>query len=215
MENHPHTPNGRPGSRTGFHIATAAFTLIAILLVGVLLVGFLLPGSWEARAETRLAAHAGEVFPYLASYEGWSQWTPVPEAGVEPIDPDREAGVDPIDPGQGVGEGGWSWDDTQYGSGRFLFLTRDPPREVRYRVEVEGGSLRTEGRILLEATGEGTTVKWSEEGDFGWNPLLGYLAARMGRAQAEQMSRSLERLRSVVDGEEHSPRASTEPPDSS
>ena len=69
---------------------------------------------------------------------------------------------------------------------------------VRYRVEVEGGSMITEGTIDLErlADGtEGTRVTWRETGDFGWNPILGYVARAMDRLQGREMEVGLERLR--------------------
>ena len=186
----PHHPRHRRqgSSRTGFHIAAVAFSLIAILLGGVLLVGLLLPGVWEAHAEIRIEAAPEEVFVHLTDAEGWARWTPMPESGVEVLEANEEAQA-----------GGWMWDDPRYGSGRFYLMEIDSPRQLRYVVEVEGGSLRTDGTLILEAVDGATEIRWMEEGDFGWNPILGYLAARMGRAQTEQMEGSLDRLRGVVE----------------
>jgi len=35
---------------------------------------------------------------------------------------------------------------------------------------------------------------WRERGDFGWNPLLGYVARTMDRTQGAQMEAALARL---------------------
>ena len=50
---------------------------------------------------------------------------------------------------------------------------------------MEEGSLETRGRIQLEDTPSGTNVRWSEEGAFGWNPLLAYFALGMDRIVKE------------------------------
>ncbi len=173
--------------RLPFQIAAAGLGLVAVLLLGLLAVGFFLPGQWEAEREEWITASADEVYAHLISAEGWSKWTPMPETGFELDGPEEGAGAR------------WSWDDPGYGAGSFTVLDADPPRRVRYRVEVEGGSLSTEGVLLLEESGGRTRVHWREDGDFGRNPLLGYMAGRMGEAQSEQMERSLDRLRTLIE----------------
>ena len=59
-----------------------------------------------------------------------------------------------------------------------------PAREVAYEVAVEEGAIRVRGEIELTAIGGGTRIRWRETGDFGWNPLLGYLADGWGRCRA-------------------------------
>jgi hypothetical protein len=41
-------------------------------------------------------------------------------------------------------------------------------------------------------------VTWREEGDLGWNPLMGYWALSMNRAQSQELAKGLDRLRSVA-----------------
>jgi hypothetical protein len=65
-------------------------------------------------------------------------------------------------------------------------------------VEVQGGALQFEGTVLLAPVPEGTRVTWSESGDFGWNPLLGYAARQMSESQGAQFEQSLERLAELV-----------------
>jgi hypothetical protein len=76
----------------------------------------------------------------------------------------------------------------------FTILSTILDREVRYRVEVQGGRMVTEGTLRLSAEGTGTRVTWQEQGDFGRNPLFGYLARSMDRMQGAQMEGSLARL---------------------
>jgi uncharacterized protein YndB with AHSA1/START domain len=174
-------------------IATWVMGTLAVLTLGSLFVGYLLPSTWEARAELDVPASVDEVFPYLDSAAQWAAWTPSAGEGEETFGPDR-----------GVGSGR-QWDDPGYGAGRFEITGVDPAREVTYRVEVEGGAIRIEGRIRVEpitlADGaSGTRIQWEEDGDFGWNPLLGYLAGRMSELQGEQLAASLESLRSILAG---------------
>jgi hypothetical protein len=162
---------------------------IAILILGFLVVGFLLPSGWSAERSVQIEAPAEGIFPYLSRAESWGEWTPSPETGVEHFGPD-----------EGVGSGR-RWDDEINGEGEFVVTESLPPTDLRYEVSVEGGSIRILGHLHLEANGEGTLLHWSEEGDFGWNPLLGYLAKRMNELQGVQLEASLAKLKSVVEGE--------------
>jgi hypothetical protein len=171
-------------------IGAWAMGLLAVLSLGVLAVGFLLPSTWSAGAELHIEAPPEAIHPLVHRAQGWLAWTPGPETGVETFGPEA-----------GVGSG-YRWDDPGYGRGEFT-LTRDedtgPTREVGYEVEVEGGSIRIRGVLTLAPEGTGTRVTWREEGDFGWNPLLGYLSGRMEELQGEQLLQSLGTLRDRVE----------------
>jgi len=78
---------------------------------------------------------------------------------------------------------------------------------VAYEVDIEGGSLTIRGRLTLEPEGDGTRIRWVEEGDFGWNPLLGFTARGMASSQGEAMKASLARLAEAVIG------STSEPPE--
>ena len=66
--------------------------------------------------------------------------------------------------------------------------------EVNYEVEVEGGALKIRGSLFLQPEEAGTRIRWVEEGDFGWNPLMGYATGRMASSQEEAMRESLGKL---------------------
>jgi hypothetical protein len=59
---------------------------------------------------------------------------------------------------------------------------------------VEDGSVRVEGRIGLAPVAGGTRIRWSEKGDFGWNPLLGWTALGVEERQGRAIERALEGL---------------------
>lgn len=161
---------------------------IALIILGFLAVGFFLPSGWSAERSVRIEAPPESIFPYLSSAEAWGEWTPSPEVGVELFGPE-----------EGVGSGR-RWDDEVYGQGEFIIGEIQAPSSMGYDVAVEGGAIRITGSISLTDEGGATHVQWREEGDFGWNPLLGYLARRMNELQGAQLEASLDTLRRLVEG---------------
>lgn len=161
---------------------------LATLLLLYLLVGALLPGTWRAREATVLPAPPATIFPFLNSLEAWQAWTPFPEASLESYGPPEGLGA------------GIRWDDPQYGRGEAEITGSVGGRSVTYRVDVENGSLIINGTMTLRGQADGTLIEWIEEGDFGWNPLMGYAAKGMASSQGEAMKASLERLKAAVAG---------------
>ena len=181
---------GVPGTARGGPFSLGAMILggAAALLVLFLLAGYLLPAEWDARAEAHLAAPPSEVFASVATPEGWRSWTPWPDSGVVRTGPS-------LGPGARL-----SWDDRELGSGTFTIVEVDPPRLVRYTVVVGPGAMRTAGTLTLAPERGGTRVVWREEGDLGRNPLMGYWARSMRRAQSAELAKGLDRLRALLFG---------------
>lgn len=179
---------------TLFRFGAIVFGALALILVGLLVVGVLLPSTWVVERSTTIAASPAEIYPLLESARAWEEWTPSPETGYTYFGPET---------GEGSGR---RWDDPGYGEGVFVITEPQPPSRLRYRVEVEEGAIRIHGELLLVATADGRTeVTWREEGDFGWNPLLGFLAGKMEELQGAQLERSLASLRARVDPVRDSP----------
>jgi hypothetical protein len=152
------------------------------LLILALVVGFLLPGRWQVERSVLVAAPAATVFPLLDSPRGWDRWAPLGDVESSFAGPEHGPGASR------------SWDHPELGDGTFSILSTRPDREVQYRVEVQEGSLVTQGTLRLAPEGEGTRVTWTEVGDFGPNPLMGYTALGMDRMQGNQMENALRRL---------------------
>jgi len=173
-------------SRGPFSLGTVVLGGGGLLLTLFLLVGWLLPSSWEAEATLVIPAPPAAVYPLLDSPEGWQRWTPWPESGVQR---------------SGVTRGGGatlSWDDPELGAGSFTIVSATENQRVDYAVRVDEGDMRTDGTLTLAPEGAGTRVQWREEGDLGWNPLMGYWALSLSRAQSEELAKGLERLRTLV-----------------
>lgn len=172
------------------------FGAVALVLLVLLAVGFFLPGRWSAEESLVIFAAPEEIFPFLDHVALWEEWTPWPEEAGEPAGPESGVGATR------------SWDDPAFGSGSFTIVESEPPEAISYRVLVEGGALQVDGRLTLtyapaaatRGTGQvpETLVTWTESGDFGRNPLLGYMALMMSRSQGEELRRGLERLGQAV-----------------
>lgn len=161
-------------------------TALSAFLVLVLGVGLALPGTWSAERDVVVAAPPDSVFRWLDAPELWQRWNPWPDVAVTATGPPRGEGASMI------------WDDPYAGAGRFTIVESRAPSRLVYRVEVEG-SIRPRGVLDLRAVTGGTEVRWSEEGDFGWNPLMGYAALTMHRVQGPELERGLGRLKSALE----------------
>ena len=168
--------------RTPFSIGVVVLGGGALVLSALLLIGFLLPTDWTAEASSRLPAAPSEVYALLDSPEGWQAWTPWPDSGLVRDGPERGVGAE------------LRWDDRELGSGSFRIVEASADRRVGYEVEVAGGSMRTSGTVTLRPEGSGVRVEWGESGDLGRNPLMGYWAFFMSRAQTAELEKGLIRL---------------------
>ena len=154
---------------------------IAAVLVILMLIGLVLPGTWTAEASIRIEATPAEVFPILSDLGRWDRWTNWGEIDSELSDPSRGVGATR------------AWDDPTFGSGSVTITNIGSPTLVRYEVESEGGA-SVIGELRIEALGGASRVTWREEGDFGRNPLMGYVARRMSKSQGAQLAEGLEKL---------------------
>jgi uncharacterized protein YndB with AHSA1/START domain len=159
------------------------------LLITALVVGFLLPGRWEVERSVLVPAPPEAVFSWLDDPRRWDDWAPMGDVESVFSGPERGSGATR------------SWDDPEMGDGRFTILAARDDREVQYRVEVQEGALITQGTLRLSPEGAGTRVTWTEVGDFGPNPLMGYTALGMDRMQGNQMENALRQLAEVATSE--------------
>lgn len=173
-------------SASPFSVGVRILGSLAGLLVLVLAVGFALPGTWSAERSAVLAAPREALYPLMDAPSSWRQWTAWPASAVVADGPERGVGA------------GLRWDDPELGDGRFVIVEAVPQERVRYRVDVEGGAMHWQGVLTLVEDGGGTRVTWREEGDFGWNPLMGYWARFMQQIQGRELEKALARLDSLA-----------------
>ncbi len=174
------------GSLPGLRLLWGVIGLIGGALVIFVVVGLLLPGTWSVERSRTISAPVESVFPLLADLQQWELWTHWPELRGRTDGPLSGAGATR------------SWDDPQYGSGVLTVTAVESDRLVSYEVSVDDGAIRISGRLALEGVPGGSRVTWTEEGDFGWNPLLAYMALTMDRMQGTELEKSLDRLAAAV-----------------
>ena len=166
---------------------TKVFGVIGGLLLAFMAVGFWLPGTWSAEASMEIPFSPEGVYPLLVDLGRWDEWTQWSDVESTLSDPSSGSGAVR------------SWDDDQYGSGSVTITESRPSELVRYRVRI-GGRAEVLGELQVEASTGGSRVTWREEGDFGSNPLMGYVARSMSDSQGAQLSESLGRLKEAVGG---------------
>jgi hypothetical protein len=164
-------------------MAVKFFSFLAVVFTALLLVGLILPGTWEVERSLEMPVAPEDVFAYVNDVSLWAAWTDWPDDAAERFGPPTGVGA------------GRSWNDAEFGDGVFTIVESVTGERVRYRVEVEDGAMITEGTIALDPLEDGTRVTWRETGDFGWNPILGYVARAMERLQGRELEMGLERLR--------------------
>ena len=172
----------------GLNMAWAFIGLIAAALLVFVGVGFALPGTWAVERSQVISAPTDLVFPLLVDLEGWEQWTHWPEL---------QGRTDGRSSGVGASR---SWDDPNYGRGELTVTAVLTDQAVSYEVLIDGGGIQISGTMSITSVPGGSRVTWREEGDFGWNPLLAYMALRMDRMQGGELEKSLARLNRVVTG---------------
>jgi hypothetical protein len=169
--------------QVAWRVVASLAALLALFLVG----GFLLPGTWSTERSRTMSLPADSIFPYVDVLARWEEWSPWPGVEIERTGPPRGTGAM------------MRWDDPFTGDGIFRIVESRGDSLLRYEVRVEGGSIRTDGSFRLQSRGPARTrVTWTESGDFGWNPLLGYAALTMERAQGKELEHGLARLEAVV-----------------
>lgn len=177
--------------------------ILALLAAAFLIVGIVLPGTVEVTRTVEIDAPPETVFPLVNNLEAWTEWTPWGEVDSRLEGPAEGPGARRV------------WDDPALGSGSLTLLDARPsaspgaqrqagtdapaPASVHYLVEVEDAALRFEGTILIEASGPGSVVSWTERAELGWNPVLGWTALTLDESQGRQLDESLERLRQLAE----------------
>ncbi|MFP3947828.1 MAG: SRPBCC family protein [Gemmatimonadota bacterium] len=163
-------------------VLARVFGGVALLLLTFIGIGVLLPGEWTVEARTVVNVPPDSVYRELSRVGSWSEWMPWPESGAEFGGPPSGAGAS------------FRWDDEVYGSGSFTIEDAATDRHVAYRVSVEDDAVVVHGRMELRPVDEGTEIRWTEEGDAGWNPLVAFAALTQGDRQATQLQDTLDRL---------------------
>lgn len=147
--------------------------------------------EFKVEREVRIAAPASQVYPRLADFHRWSEWSPFEE-----LDPNMERSFSGSDSGVGAV---YQWSGgMKVGSGRMEITEAEPDRRVvlAQRNEKPFKSQST-STFSLDESGEGTLVTWSTTGELGRMARLMSSLKSMDQLLGPVFEKGLAKLKSV------------------
>ena len=165
---------------------------IAALIVLLALVGFLLPRQFKVERETTIFAPQIPIYQMVSAPTNWPKWA---------VWSKRDPNMKLTFSGTGGGAGAkWSWESATEGNGAMEFTEADSPRRIVYRLDFPDMGMVSTGELKLTAVDDETTkVSWTNEGDFGANPVLRYLGLFMDKIVGPDFEAGIASLKTLVE----------------
>jgi uncharacterized protein YndB with AHSA1/START domain len=162
------------------------------VLVGLLaLIGMLLPKQFRIERSIVIAAPAEKIYPLIADPRNWPKW------GVwNRRDPNMKVEFSGAASGAGAN---WSWQSKSEGNGAMAFTAADPNRQITYQLTFVDFGMVSKGVLALAASGTGTQVRWTNEGEFGGNPFMRYFGLMMDRMVGKDFDAGLNNLKQLAE----------------
>src|SRR5581483_6908313 len=138
-----------------------------VLVAGLLLAGFVLPKHTYVARRVLIEAPADLVWPdvgNLGTWPEWTEWSPQNDPGYDP----KPQGNDKL-----------TWTTSQAGPGEQVITESDPGKGIKYRLEIQGGKYRVDGRISFKADGTRTYVTWIDSMDYAHSYVGRYFGVMM------------------------------------
>jgi hypothetical protein len=146
----------------------AILALVGLTIVVVMLLAVLQPDSYSVERSRTMDVPPEAIVPLVTDLREWAEWNPWAE-----IDPDAD--LEYSDPA--TGEGAWyTWKGNEdMGSGKMTIVSIGDSR-VDYDLEfIEPFESESDVAIEWAASGEGTEVTWSMEGQNNFGAKLASL----------------------------------------
>ena len=162
---------------------------VAVLVAVLLAVGMILPSGFKVQRSVEVAASPSRVYPLIASPREWKNWSVWNRR-------DPAMKVEYSGPESGVGAK-WSWQSKTEGNGTMEFTAAVQDQRVDYSLHFLDFDMRSKGQLQLQASGGGTRVTWTNEGDVGKNPVNRYFAAMMDSMVGPDFQAGLANLKAL------------------
>jgi uncharacterized protein YndB with AHSA1/START domain len=166
-------------------IVLGVFVLVAVLLA----IGMVLPSGFKVQRSVEIAAAPSKVYPLIASPREWKNWS-----AWNRRDPAMK--IEYSGPESGVGAK-WSWQSKTEGNGTMEFTAAVPDQRVDYSLHFPDFDMRSKGQLQIQASGNGTRVTWTNEGNVGNNPVNRYFAAMMDSMVGPDFQAGLANLKTL------------------
>ncbi len=168
-------------------IVAGLATFIALLA----LIGMVLPKNFRIERSIVIAAPAGKIYPLIADPHMWPKW------GVwNQRDPNMKMDFSGSASGAGAK---WSWQSKSEGNGAMEFTAADPDKRIAYQLTFADFGMVSSGALTLAPSGAGTTVSWTNAGEFGGNPFMRYFGLMMDRMVGKDFDAGLNNLKQLAE----------------
>jgi len=162
------------------------------LIVVIVLAGFLLPRQFKVEREIMITAGTIPIYQMISAPTNWPKWA---------VWNKRDPNMALTFSGTGGGAGAkWSWQSKTEGNGMMEFTEADSPRRIVYKVSFPDMNMVSTGELKLTAINDSLTkVSWSNEGDFGNNPVFRYLGLVMDKMVGPDFDAGLASLKTLIE----------------
>lgn len=168
--------------------------LLGLVIVVVLLavVGFFLPREVHMERSIAVDAEPNEIYQAVNDFQNFNKWSPW--AQIDPTTRYEYSG-----PASGVGaKMSWSSDHPDVGNGSQEIVESVPNQKVT-NVLLFDGFEPSYASLIIEPSGNGSTVTWTFDGDMGSNPIGRYFGLFMEDMLGPQYEEGLSNLKRVVE----------------
>ena len=161
---------------------------IAIFILVLLQIGLFLPREFRLERTVWIDADPEDIFPYINDLKEWEKWTIW----------NKENGFSGIPEGDKIGEGAiLSWKSEKHGEGTLEIVLSIEDRLITYDKVLEKEGFKSNGKIELIEIDGGTTVIWTEEGDFGYNVVGRYVGLLLDTFKGKELEKNLLNLKKI------------------
>lgn len=168
--------------------------LLGLVIVVVLLavVGFFLPREVHMERSIAVDAEPNEIYQAVNDFQNFNKWSPWAQ-----IDPTTRYEYSGPDSGVGA-KMSWSSDHPDVGNGSQEIVESVPNQKVT-NVLLFDGFEPSYASLIIEPSGNGSTVTWTFDGDMGSNPIGRYFGLFMEDMLGPQYEEGLSNLKRVVE----------------
>lgn len=176
-------------------VKTVLIGFVALILL-LILIGLFLPSAAHVERSTSIAAPPAAVFDLVNSLRRFNEWSPWYE-----LDPSAQ--FTHSGPEEGVGARvQWSSKNPEVGSGALVITESEPHNRVRTRLIFDPQARpRAIAELRLMPEGEGTTVTWAFDMEFGSSLASRYVGLALDRILGPYYERGLGNLKVVAEAE--------------
>ena len=163
--------------------------VLAVLLLPIvlLLVSFFLPSKYRVERDEVIKAPSEAIYPWLAQLRKWPEWT------VWNTNYDATLACNYSGPAEGAGaEMSWT---AKSGKGSLKLTAADVKTGVKYELNFEEGKFVCGGAVAMAAAEGSTRVTFSNEGEFGKNPVRRYFGLFIDKKMGGMFEKNLQDLK--------------------